>query len=110
MIRRSPLASVAPLAFFIFIATAGALLLTFTTGSAQPAVAQDAAARVPRVTLGSDSRSGHRYIRISGSSGAPVYPTVDLACDGKRWTLALTRSEDGAVYEISRANVELMLS
>ena len=61
------------------------------------------------MTLGSDSRSGHRYIRLGGS-GAPVYPTVDLACDGKRWTLALTRFEDGAVYQISRASIELMLN
>src|SRR5262245_21942496 len=61
------------------------------------------------MTLGSDSRNGHRYIRIGGS-GAPVYPTIDLTCDGQRWTLALTRTEDGAVYEIARARVELMLN
>src|SRR5262245_28805391 len=61
------------------------------------------------MTLGSDSRNGHRYIRIGGS-GAPVYPTIDLTCDGQRWSLALTRTEDGAVYEIARARVELMLN
>lgn len=59
------------------------------------------------MTLGSDAKS--RYIRIGGP-GAPVYPTIDLTCDGKRWTLALTRSEDGAVYEVSRGNVETMMS
>jgi micrococcal nuclease len=59
------------------------------------------------VTLGSDAKT--RYIRIGGP-GSPVYPTIDLTCDGKRWTLALTRSEDGAVYEVSRGNVETMMS
>jgi len=59
------------------------------------------------VTLGSDAKN--RYIRVGGP-GAPVYPTIDLTCDGKRWTLALTRSDDGAVYEVSRGNVETMMS
>jgi micrococcal nuclease len=59
------------------------------------------------VTLGSDAKN--RYIRIGGP-GSPVYPTIDLTCDGKRWTLALTRSEDGAVYEVSRGNVETMMN
>jgi micrococcal nuclease len=59
------------------------------------------------VTLGSDAKT--RYIRIGGP-GSPVYPTIDLTCDGKRWTLALTRSEEGAVYEVSRGNVETMMS
>ena len=59
------------------------------------------------MTLGSDAKN--RYIRIGGP-GSPVYPTIDLTCDGKRWTLALTRSEDGAVYQVSRGNVETMMS
>ena len=59
------------------------------------------------MTLGSDAKG--RYIRIGGP-GAPVYPTVDLTCDGKRWTLALTRAEDGAVYGVSRGNVEMMMN
>ena len=58
------------------------------------------------MTLGSDAKN--RYIRLSG--GVPVYPTVDLTCDGKRWSIALARAEGGAVYEISRANVETMLN
>jgi micrococcal nuclease len=106
---RSRLASVVPLLVTLCVAVCAPVLATFAPANAQPAGSQDTAAGGPRVTLGSDSRSGHRYFRIGGS-GAPVYPTVDLACDGKRWTLALTRSEDGAVYEISRANVELMLN
>ena len=59
------------------------------------------------MTLGSDAKT--RYFRIGGP-GSPVYPTIDLTCDGTRWTLALTRSEDGAVYEVSRGNVETMMS
>jgi micrococcal nuclease len=106
---RSRVAPVVPLVVFLIVTFSAALLLTYAAGSAQPAVGQDNPVRGPRMTLGTDSRSGHRYIRI-GSSGAPVYPTVDLACDGQRWTLALTRSEDGAVYEISRANVGLILN
>jgi endonuclease YncB( thermonuclease family) len=72
-----------------------------------PAGAQAGAG--PRVSLGTDSRSGHRYVRIGGS-GATTYPTLDFSCDGKRWTLSLTRSEDGAVYEMPRAQVERMLN
>jgi len=71
--------------------------------------AQAPAAPAQRVSTGTDSRTGHRYVRIEGR-GALVYPTLDLACDGKRWTLNFTRLEDGAVYELSRANVELMLN
>ena len=93
----------------MFVTTSAVLFLTSEAGNAQPAVSQDNAGPGPRVSLGSDSRSGQRYIRIGGS-GAPVYPTVDLTCDGKRSTLPLTRSEDGAVYEIPRGKVELMLN
>src|SRR5262249_34053883 len=62
-----------------------------------------------QISLGTDPKSGLRYIRIAGR-GAPIYPTLDLTCDGQRWTLSLTRSDDGAVYQLSRANVELMLN
>jgi len=108
VIPRSRLAPIVPL-LFVFVTIPAVLFLTSEAGNAQPAVSQDNAVRVPRVSMGSDSRSGQRYIRIGGS-GAPVYPTVDLTCDGKRSTLPLTRSEDGAVYEISRSRVEGMLN
>ena len=62
-----------------------------------------------QISLGTDPKSGLRYIRIAGR-GAPTYPTIDLTCDGQRWTLTLTRSDDGAVYQLSRASVELMLN
>jgi micrococcal nuclease len=103
VIQRARLAPVVSLALGLVTVWA-VVCLTAAAASSQLAIASG-----PRVTLGSDSRSGHRYIRIAGS-GAPVYPTIDLACDGKRLTLALTRSEDGAVYEISRGNVEMMLN
>src|SRR6267142_5820334 len=101
VMQRSRLAKVVS---FLFVLSPVMLCLTSTLASAQAG-----ASLGPRVTLGNDSRSGHRYVRIAGR-GAPVYPTVDLSCDGKRWTLSLTRSEDGAVYEVSRAHVELMLN
>ena len=103
--RHSSLAS-----SFRLVTVLAALALIGVAGHARPADAQDnTTTRTPRVTLGSDSRSGHRYFRVGGS-GAPVFPTVDLTCDGKRWTLGLTRSEDGAVYEVARRDVELMLN
>jgi micrococcal nuclease len=83
-----------------FVVLSSVIFLTATIAGAQAAPAG------PRVTLGSDA--GNRYIRLSG--GVPVFPTVDLTCDGKRWSLALTRAEGGAVYEISRAAVETMLN
>jgi hypothetical protein len=74
------------------------LLLSFvvsaTVGSTAVVASAQALAPGPRVALGSDAKN--RYIRIGGP-GTPVYPTIDLTCDGKRWTLALTRSEDGGV-------------
>ena len=101
LMQRSRLAKVVS---FLFVLSPVMLCLTSTLASAQAGASPG-----PRVTLGSDSRSGHRYVRIAGR-GALVYPTVDLSCDGKRWTLSLTRSEDGAVYEVSHAQVEMMLN
>jgi len=86
------------------------MVLTLTQAAlAQPIVNQEEVSRGQRISLGSSSTSGQPYIRAAGP-GAPVYPTVDIACDGKRWTLPLTRSEDGAVYELSRSAVEVMLN
>ena len=83
-----------------FVVLSSVICLTAAAARAQTAPAG------PRVTLGSDAKN--RYIRLSG--GVPVYPTVDLTCDGKRWSIGLARAEGGAVYEISRANVETMLN
>ena len=78
------------------------LVLPAAIWSAASVASAQGVAPGARVTLGSDAKG--RYIRVGGP-GSPVYPTLDLTCDGKRWTLALTRSEDGAVYEVSRGNV-----
>jgi len=103
VIRRSRLIPLVALLAVLVITPA--ILCLMSAG----AYGQAAAGPAPRVSLGTDPGSGLRYIRIVGRE-APAFPTVDLACDGKRWTLTLARSEDGAVYELSRANVELMLN
>ena len=95
-----------PLVALLVVLALAPALVCLTSRTAR---GQDAAGPGQRVFLGTDAKSGRRYVRIAGK-GAPVYPTVDFACDGKRWTLTLTRTEDGAVYELSRANVELMLN
>ena len=59
--------------------------------------------------LGSDPKTGQRYIQLAGQT-APTYPTIDMTCDGRRWTVPLTRSEDGPVYELSRTIAEGMLT
>lgn len=59
--------------------------------------------------LGSDPKTGQRYIQLAGQT-APTYPTIDMTCDGRRWTVPLTRSEDGSVYELSRTIAEAMLT
>jgi micrococcal nuclease len=79
------------------------------TATAQPVPSQEAVTAGLRIVLGSEPRTGQRYIQLTGQS-VPMYPTVDVACDGKRWTLPLTRFEDGAVYQLSRTITEVMLA
>jgi len=105
---RARLALAAALLIFVGVPFA---LFPARAARAQPVVSQDVAspdtaAGSPRGVLGTDSRTNQRYIRLTGQG----YPTVDIACDGRRWTLAQTRSEDGAVYEVARAIVEPMLN
>jgi micrococcal nuclease len=76
---------------------------------AQPLVGQEGISGGLRVVLGSDPKTGQRYIQLTGQT-APTYPTIDMACDGRRWTVPLTRSEDGSVYELSRTITEGMLA
>jgi len=76
---------------------------------AQPVVAQEGISGGLRVVLGSDPKTGQRYIQLGGQT-APTYPTIDMTCDGRRWTVPLTRFEDGAVYELSRTIAEGMLT
>jgi len=76
---------------------------------AQPVVGQEGISGGSRVVLGSDPTTGQRYIQLAGRT-APTYPTIDITCDGRRWTVPLTRSEDGSVYELSRTIAEGMLT
>jgi micrococcal nuclease len=88
----------------------------FTLAPARLATAQPAAGAegsVPgsriAVVLGSDPKTGQRYIQIASQS-TPPYPTIDLLCDGKRWTVALARREGGSIYEPPRSVTEAMLT
>lgn len=66
-------------------------LLTFLlvqTYETQPVIAQ----ADPRVVLRIDPKTGQRQVQLIGRS-TPAYPTVDITCDGKKRTFALTRSE-----------------
>jgi len=104
-IRRLPLALAAPLVFVVvqFLPTPALV------ASAQPLVGQETISGGLRVVLVSDLKTGQRYIQLAGRS-TPTYPTIDVMCDGKRWTVPLTRSDDGSVYEISRTIAEGMLA
>jgi micrococcal nuclease len=59
----------------------------------------------PRVALGVEPKTGQRFVQLAG---LPAYPTIDVMCDGKRRTLALTRPEEQA-YEVSAEIVTVML-
>ena len=57
------------------------------------------------MALGVDPKNGQRFVQLAG---LPAYPTIDVMCDGKRRTLALTRAEDQA-YAVSAEIVTVML-
>jgi micrococcal nuclease len=79
--------------------------------TAQPAAGTEGGVSGPRIAivLGNDPKTGQRYIQIAGQSTAP-YPTIDLLCDGKRWTVALARKDGGSIYEPPRSVTEAMLT
>jgi micrococcal nuclease len=79
--------------------------------TAQPAAGAEGSVPGSRiaVVLGSDPKTGQRYIQIASQS-TPPYPTIDLLCDGKRWTVALARREGGSIYEPPRSVTEAMLT
>jgi micrococcal nuclease len=79
------------------------------TAQAQPAAGPEGSVAGPRIVLGSDPKTGQRYIQVAGQS-APPYPTIDLLCDGKRWTVALARKDGGSIYEPPRSVTEAMLT
>src|SRR5207249_4207336 len=110
VVRRAPVIRrfrLSPSARLVLVAVPVVLSLAHAA-PAQPVVNQEETSGGPPIVLGSSAKSGRPYIRVAGQ-GALVYPTVDITCDGKRWTLSLTRSEDGAFYEVSRSTVEVML-
>ena len=104
MIRQTLLILAAPLVLIAALVLSPAPVVT-----AQPAAGPEAGAPGPRIVLGSDPKTGQRYIQLAGQS-TPTYPTIDLICDGKRWTVAMTRSEGGLLYEPPRSVTEAMLT
>jgi micrococcal nuclease len=79
------------------------------TATAQSVPVHEKIADGLRVVLGSDPKTGQRYLHLTAPGGGPTYPTVDVACDGRRWTLPLKRSEDASRYEPSKSITEAML-
>ena len=87
----------------VLVTTPTILCLAFTRADAQTGVGQG-----PRVSLGSDAKGGQRYIESRARRRQPIRRS-SLSCDGRRWTLSLTRSEDSAIYTVSvprRADAE----
>jgi len=104
VIRHTQLILAAPLVLIAALVLSPAPVVT-----AQPAAGPEAGAPGLRIVLGSDPKTGQRYIQLAGQS-TPTYPTIDLICDGKRWTVAMTRSEGGLLYEPPRNVTEAMLT
>ena len=104
MIRPVPLLLAVPLRLVAVLALAPARVAT-----AQPASGAEGSVPGRLIVLGSDPKTGQRYIHVTGPS-TPPYPTIDLLCDGKRWTVALARSESGSIYEPPRSITDAMLT
>jgi micrococcal nuclease len=104
VIRQTLLILAASLVLIVALVLSPAPVVT-----AQPAAGPEAGAPGPRIVLGSDPKTGQRYIQLAGQR-TPTYPTIDLICDGKRWTVAMTRSEGGLLYEPPRSVTEAMLT
>ncbi len=85
---------------------------TFAANSTRPVVSQQGISGRPRVVLSINSKTTQRQVHLVGGSSG--YPTVDVTCDGKRWTLPLTRSEFAknrttATYAVPEDRAERML-
>ncbi len=92
--------------FLLFAIVQLALLPQAYAGELTQLIVQEPpAAGGPRVALGVEPKTGQRFVQLAG---LPPYPTIDVMCDGKRRTLALTRPEDLA-YEVSAEVVTVML-
>ena len=86
---------------------------TFAANSTQRVVSQQGISRGPRVVLSINSKTTQRQVHLVGH-GSSAYPTVDVTCDGKRWTLPLTRSEFAkngttAIYAVPEDRADRML-
>jgi hypothetical protein len=61
----------------------------------------------PRVVLSSEPKTGERQVQLIGR-GTPAYPTIDITCDGKRWTIPATESTTVATYAVPEDTAETM--
>ena len=77
---------------FVLIAAQVAPSHAFATNLTQQVVPRKGISGVPRVVLRIDPKTAQRQVQLMGQ-GISTYPTVDITCDGNRWTLPLTRSE-----------------
>ena len=85
----------------------------FAANSTQQVVSQQGISGGPRVLLSINSKTTQRQVHLVGH-GSSAYPTVDVTCDGKRWTLPLTRLEFAknrttATYAVPEDRAERML-
>ena len=85
----------------------------FAANSTQQVVSQQGISGRSRVVLSSNSKTTQRQVHLVGH-GSSAYPTVDVTCDGKRWTLPLTRLEFAknrttATYAVPEDRAERML-
>ena len=107
MIRPVQLILTIPL---LLVAVLALVPAPMAVAQARPAGGPEGSVAGPLIVLGSDPKTSHRYILVVGQS-TPAYPTIDLLCDGKRWTVGLTRSEGGgSSYEPPRSVTEAMLT
>src|SRR5262245_59158210 len=63
--------------------------------------------------MNSDPKTGERQIQLIGR-GTPTYPTVDIACDGRRLTILLNQSEAMSgkampTYAVPENTAEMMI-
>ena len=77
---------------FVLIAAQVTPSHTFAANSTQQTVSREVIWGSPRVILRIDPTTTQRQVQLVGQ-GISGYPTVDITCDGTRWTLPLTRSE-----------------
>ena len=80
-------------------------LLTFLVVqvyAAQPILAQ---VEGPRVVLSVDPKTSQRTVQLMGQ----VYPTIDITCDGKRWSVPAIEARTVATYAVPEDAAETML-